>query len=74
MVLFARGSGSSRRSPRNQQVVEGLHAAGFGALLMDLLTEAEEEVDVRTPELRFDVPLLAGSPTRPTGSARPRTR
>ena len=28
--------------------------------LLDLLTEAEEEVDLRTRHLRFDMPLLAG--------------
>jgi putative phosphoribosyl transferase len=60
VILFAHGSGSGRHSPRNQQVAEGLHAAGYGTLLMDLLTEAEEEVDVRTRELRFDIALLAG--------------
>jgi dienelactone hydrolase len=60
VVLFAHGSGSSRRSPRNQQVAEGLQAAGYGTLLIDLLTEAEERIDARTRELRFDIGLLAG--------------
>ncbi|TFV59565.1 hydrolase [Geodermatophilus sp. DF01-2] len=60
VVLFAHGSGSSRHSPRNQQVATALQQAGYGTLLMDLLTEAEEEVDARTRELRFDIGLLAG--------------
>jgi putative phosphoribosyl transferase len=60
VVLFAHGSGSSRHSPRNQQVAAGLRAAGFGTLLMDLLTEDEERTDAVTRHLRFDIPLLAG--------------
>jgi dienelactone hydrolase len=58
VVLFAHGSGSSRFSPRNQHVAAGLHAAGFTTLLLDLLTEQEEQVDSRTRELRFDIGLL----------------
>jgi dienelactone hydrolase len=60
VVLFAHGSGSSRYSPRNRQVADGFHQAGFGTLLMDLLTEEEEAIDARTRHLRFDVGLLAG--------------
>jgi dienelactone hydrolase len=59
IVLFAHGSGSSRRSPRNQFVARELSAAGLATLLFDLLTPAEEERDRRTGELRFDVLLLA---------------
>lgn len=58
IVLFAHGSGSSRHSSRNRFVASVLHTAGFGTLLMDLLTAEEERVDDRTAELRFDVPLL----------------
>jgi putative phosphoribosyl transferase len=58
LVVFAHGSGSSRFSPRNRQVADVLHAAGIGTLLMDLLTEDEEQVDLRTRELRFDIGLL----------------
>ncbi|MGY1726494.1 dienelactone hydrolase family protein [Geodermatophilus sp. SYSU D01062] len=60
VVLFAHGSGSSRHSPRNRQVAAALQRAGWATLLLDLLTPAEEEVDDRTRELRFDVGLLAG--------------
>ncbi|ASW53351.1 dienelactone hydrolase family protein [Plantactinospora sp. KBS50] len=59
MVLFAHGSGSSRRSPRNVAVARVLAGAGLGAVLVDLLTPQEERVDLRTRELRFDIPLLA---------------
>jgi dienelactone hydrolase len=59
VVLFAHGSGSSRHSPRNRQVAAGLQAAGYGTLLIDLLTEAEERIDAVTRALRFDVRLLS---------------
>ena len=59
VVLFAHGSGSSRHSPRNRAVAAQLNDRGFATLLMDLLTEDEEEIDVRTASLRFDIALLA---------------
>ena len=59
VVLFAHGSGSSRYSPRNRYVAGVLHQGGFGTLLLDLLTAAEEEVDTATGHLRFDIDLLA---------------
>src|SRR5262245_53801503 len=59
LVLFAHGSGSSRLSPRNRAVARALNHAGLATLLLDLLTDAEEEVDQLTHELRFDVELLA---------------
>lgn len=58
VVLFAHGSGSSRHSPRNRYVAEVLHQGGLGTLLFDLLTQDEEQIDARTAELRFDIPLL----------------
>ena len=58
LVIFAHGSGSSRKSGRNRQVASQLNAAGLATLLFDLLTEAEEQVDLRTRHLRFDIPLL----------------
>jgi dienelactone hydrolase len=60
IVVFAHGSGSSRHSPRNRQVAQELQRAGLATLLFDLLTQPEEEVDLRTRHLRFDIPLLAG--------------
>jgi putative phosphoribosyl transferase len=59
VVLFAHGSGSSRHSPRNRFVAGVLQRAGLGTLLLDLLTPAEEEVDLRTRHLRFDIGMLA---------------
>lgn len=59
MVVFAHGSGSSRHSPRNQAVARHLHRAGYGTVLLDLLTEREERLDQATAELRFDIGLLA---------------
>src|ERR687891_1323487 len=58
-VVFAHGSGSSRHSPRNRQVATRLQAGGQATLLLDLLTQGEEQVDLRTRHLRFDVELLA---------------
>jgi putative phosphoribosyl transferase len=59
IVIFAHGSGSSRLSPRNQYVARELRTAGLGTLLFDLLTKKEEETDLFTAELRFDIGLLA---------------
>ncbi|MER7488350.1 dienelactone hydrolase family protein [Streptomyces sp. NPDC126497] len=59
MVLFAHGSGSSRHSPRNRAVATALQLAGFGTLLLDLLTEEEEGEDAATGRHRFDIGLLA---------------
>ncbi|MFW6691969.1 dienelactone hydrolase family protein [Streptomyces sp. MAR4 CNX-425] len=59
LVLFAHGSGSSRHSPRNQAVAAQLNDRGFGTLLLDLLTPAEDETDAATREHRFDITLLS---------------
>jgi predicted phosphoribosyltransferase/dienelactone hydrolase len=55
VVLFAHGSGSSRKSPRNRQVARTLNAGGLGTLLFDLLTPDEAE----DREKVFDIDLLA---------------
>lgn len=55
LVLFAHGSGSSRRSPRNRAVARTLNGAGFATLLFDLLTDGESQ----RRELVFDIELLA---------------
>jgi dienelactone hydrolase len=59
IVLFAHGSGSSRFSPRNRFVAERLQQTGLATVLMDLLTEEEEKVDIRTRQFRFDIDRLA---------------
>jgi putative phosphoribosyl transferase len=55
VVVFAHGSGSSRRSPRNLTVARRLNDAGLATLLFDLLTqrEATDRANV------FDIELLA---------------
>jgi len=58
-VIFAHGSGSSRHSPRNKYVAEMLNQGGMGTLLIDLLTMAEERIDIGTAEYRFNIGLLA---------------
>ncbi len=55
LVVFAHGSGSSRRSPRNRQVAAALNEAGFATLLSDLLTAAEERDRANV----FDIGLLS---------------
>lgn len=60
VVLFAHGSGSSRKSGRNREVAAALVRRGLATVLLDLLTEDEEYEDMRTRELRFDIPMLAG--------------
>jgi dienelactone hydrolase len=58
LVLFAHGSGSSRHSPRNRRVADVLNRGSIGTIMIDLLTEDEESIDLRTAELRFDIDLL----------------
>jgi putative phosphoribosyl transferase len=59
VVVFAHGTGSGRHSPRNRAVAAELQRSGMATLLLDLLTEEEEEIDQRTRHLRFDIQLLA---------------
>lgn len=59
LVIFAHGSGSSRKSPRNRAVARSLRSDRLGTLLLDLLTRDEERVDLQTRHLRFDIPMLA---------------
>ena len=54
LVIFAHGSGSSSRSPRNVAVAQRLIRDGLATLLFDLLTN-EEAADRRNV---FDIPLL----------------
>jgi dienelactone hydrolase len=59
LVLFAHGSGSSRHSPRNRFVARALEERELGTVLIDLLTTAEETIDLRTTHFRFDIGMLA---------------
>ncbi|UGQ46154.1 dienelactone hydrolase family protein [Massilia endophytica] len=54
IVLFAHGSGSSRLSPRNNYVAGELRKAGIGTLLLDLLTQQEDQ----NYQTRFNIALL----------------
>lgn len=54
LIIFAHGSGSSRMSPRNQEVAQGLVEGGMATLLFDLLTEQE----ARDRANVFDIDLL----------------
>ena len=60
IVLFAHGSGSGRRSPRNRYVAARLQREGFGTLLLDLLTPREAAEDERTMAYRFETTRLGG--------------
>jgi hypothetical protein len=55
VALFAHGSGSSRRSPRNRYVAGELQASGLATVMADLLTPGESELDARTGRLRFEL-------------------
>jgi putative phosphoribosyl transferase len=55
VILFAHGSGSGRKSPRNQYVARVLQEAGLGTLLIDLLEEQEANDRSKV----FDIALLA---------------
>ena len=54
IVLFSHGSGSSRKSPRNNYVAEILQDHHLGTLLFDLLTEEEDCIY----ENRFNIGML----------------
>ncbi len=54
-VVFAHGSGSSSRSPRNRYVARALNQFGLGTLLFDLLTPGEELDRANV----FDIDLLS---------------
>jgi pimeloyl-ACP methyl ester carboxylesterase len=58
-VIFAHGSGSSRFSARNRLVAGVLQKTRLATLLLDLLTPEEEQIDLQTRHLRFDIDLLA---------------
>jgi putative phosphoribosyl transferase len=59
IVVFAHGSGSSRKSRRNRWVASELNRGGLAALLVDLLTPDEAALDAQTGKFRFDIQLLA---------------
>ncbi|HEX5685121.1 MAG TPA: alpha/beta family hydrolase [Ideonella sp.] len=54
LVVFAHGSGSSRRSPRNRQVAQALQEQSLATLLFDLLSTDEAD----DPSKVFDIESL----------------
>jgi putative phosphoribosyl transferase len=54
IVILAHGAGSTRDSPRNRYVASAFNTAGFGTLLVDLLTPDEEHDRTKV----FDVDKL----------------
>jgi putative phosphoribosyl transferase len=54
IVVFAHGSGSSRHSPRNNAVARTFRQIGLATLLLDLLSEREDE----SYAARFDIGVL----------------
>jgi dienelactone hydrolase len=58
LVVFPHGSGM-RRSPRDSLLARRLRDAGLGTLVLNLLTDEEEQLDARIACFRFDITLLA---------------
>jgi putative phosphoribosyl transferase len=58
-ILFANGSSSDRCSTGNRFIARMLNAAGFSTLLLDLLTEEEEDAEEQGARRRFDIEFLA---------------
>jgi putative phosphoribosyl transferase len=58
LVVFAHGSGSDKSSLRNQLISRILNDNNFGTLLFDLLSEEEQESDVRAMNLMCKIPGL----------------
>lgn len=54
IVIFAHGSGSGARSPRNRYVAQTIQSQGLATLLFDLLTDSEQDIVSK----RFDIGLL----------------
>lgn len=59
IILFAHGSGSGRYSPRNIYTASKLKNGGFATLLIDLLSQEEGMLDMKTAQFRFNIDLLA---------------
>ncbi|MGE4131956.1 MAG: erythromycin esterase family protein [Bdellovibrionales bacterium] len=65
LVIFAHGSGSTHKSPRNLKVAGALNKFGFATLLFDLLTPAEAANRSNV----FNIPLLVERLRNATGWA-----
>lgn len=69
LVVLAHSSGSARHSARSRLLASALSQGGLATLLLDLLTPAEEAIDRRSGDYRFDVGLLARRLASATGWA-----
>ncbi len=56
LIIFAHGSGSGASSPRNKYVADVLNENGFATLLIDLLTEQEQESDIKSQKIMGKYP------------------
>ena len=71
LIVFAHRSGSGRASPRNQYVANVLNQNGFATFLIDLLTQGEQQSDLKSQKIldkypslmlnKFNIKLLARS-------------
>ena len=58
MVIFAHGSGSGKESPRNNKIASIFNRMGLSTLLFNLLTEEENEMDLRAQKIKDRIPGL----------------
>jgi putative phosphoribosyl transferase len=58
LIMFAHGSGSGRASPRNQHVANVLNSYGFATFLVDLLTQGEQQSDLKSQKILDKYPSL----------------
>jgi putative phosphoribosyl transferase len=58
MVIFAHGSGSGKESPRNKKIASIFNRMSLSTLLIDLLTNAENEMDLRAQKIEYKIPGL----------------
>lgn len=69
LVIFAHGSGSNMNSSRNRMVAQVLNENGFATLLTDLLTQQEQQSDIKSLKIldkypgiilnKFNIQLLS---------------
>jgi putative phosphoribosyl transferase len=59
VIVFAHRNGMTRHSPQGRQIARALRARGFGTLLFDLLTPAEDSIEEIDSCIRFDIEALA---------------
>jgi pimeloyl-ACP methyl ester carboxylesterase len=58
-VVIAHGSASRRHDPRQRHFAASLREGGLATLVIDLMTPAEEAIDQRTGDYRYDIGRFA---------------